>query len=82
MAVQNFNCVGAVVPRYGDDAPPGVGPDRVRAGAIAVQRLQPVAWRDAQIVQPLGGVRRRDSVDRKTGLPWQYGHWEGRAYQP
>ena len=56
MIIYDFNAVRAVVPTK-TNSPLLVYPDRVLAGTIAHQSLQPVAWRDPKIVQTCSGIQ-------------------------
>ena len=67
MVVHNLDLMRAVVAPDEDQAPLPVDPDGVLAGAVAAQGLQPVAGRDAQVVQPLRRIQHRQLATRGLG---------------
>src|SRR3990172_3602440 len=49
--VHDLHLVGITVSPHETDSPPGVNPDAVLPPSVALQRLQPVAWRNPQVPQ-------------------------------
>lgn len=60
MIVNDLDVVGVVLSPPETHAPLIVDPNAMPASPIAVQPLQSVAWRDAEIVEALGGVQRHE----------------------
>lgn len=74
MIIDNLHILSRAFPPYKTDAPLVVDPDRMLASAGALERLQPIAWRNAQVIQnrrrlnhgelvlsPLKDIRRKAS---------------------
>jgi hypothetical protein len=75
MVVDNFDCMGTIVEPDEHDTLLGVDPNGVLTRAIAVQGLQPVAWRTAEVLQTLGGVDRRQLAPRCPGQIARHAPW-------
>jgi hypothetical protein len=58
--VNDLNLVGVALSPPETHAPLIVDPNAMLASPIAVQPLQSVAWRDAEIAEALGGVQRHE----------------------
>ncbi len=56
MVIHDLNCFRSRRSPTKADAPLIIDPDRVEAGALAFQSLEPVAWRRSQIGEAFGGM--------------------------
>jgi len=54
--VDQLNIFGALIGPFETDSPLLVDSDAVRAGAVALQLLESIAWGDPQVAENLGGV--------------------------
>ena len=59
VVIGDFDVMGAILVPSEADAVLVVDPDRILPGAVALERLEPVARRGAQIIEPMGGVEHR-----------------------
>jgi hypothetical protein len=64
MVVDDFHSVGVALPPHEANAILIIDPDAVLALAFAVQRLQPVSGRHAQIIQRHRGMQQEELLER------------------
>ena len=67
MIAHDFDRVGAAVAPDEAHAPLVIDADTVLAGTITRQQFQPVGGRDAQIMQPDGGIEHSELAARDGG---------------
>ena len=66
MVIDDFDIVGISSVPSKADAPLVIDADAVLAGAVALQRLQTVAGRNAQIVQSCRGIQLSQLLQRRA----------------
>jgi hypothetical protein len=64
MVVDDFHVEGVALPPHEADAILIIDPDAVLALALALQRLQPVSGRHAQIIQRHRGMQQKELLER------------------
>jgi thiazole synthase ThiGH ThiG subunit len=60
MIVRRFDVIGIAVSPAQAQAPLLIDPDRVLAGAVALQPFQAIAWRHAQVIKSMSGMQQQE----------------------